>query len=116
MDLVGRAQQALPEHLLDLADLRAVGRGDVVAGTRVEALTRLDPQDLLALRLVREEADVLLELEARLLDEREWRPALLERELVLVHDRANPLTEVEDIVFVGIGHGLLVADLGTANP
>ena len=83
-DLVGGADQARPEHLLDLADLRPVGARDVVRGARVEPLAGLDPQQLDRLRLVREEPDVLLELEPRLLDEAEGRLALRQQELVPV--------------------------------
>src|SRR3954451_3125675 len=69
VEAVRRAQQALAEDLLDLADLRAAVVRDVVAGARVEALARLEAHELDALGLVRVEADVLLEVEARLLDE-----------------------------------------------
>src|SRR4051812_13228658 len=66
---VRRAQEALAEDLLDLADLAARIVGHVVARARVEPLARLQPHELDVLRVVRVEADVLLELEPRLLDE-----------------------------------------------
>src|SRR5204863_212737 len=69
VDAVGRAQEARAEDLLDLADLRPDAVGDVVGRARVEALARLDAQELLGLGLVDVEPDVLLELEALLLDE-----------------------------------------------
>src|SRR6185503_669503 len=70
-DSVRRAKQRAPEHLLDLAELLAVGGGHVVGRGRVETLARLQADQLVRLRPVGEEADVLLELEPGLLDEAE---------------------------------------------
>ena len=104
-----RAQQALAEHLGDLADLRARLVGDVVRRARVKALACLDAQQLLRLALVGVEADVLLELEALLLDEADriaWPVAIGEEELVLVDDELDLLAQDEDVVLIGVGgHG-----------
>ena len=79
-------------------------KGDVVARSRVEPLPGEDPHDLLALGVIREEPDVLLELEPRLLDEAEG-PTLLagpfcsrEGELVLVDHQLEPLVQYEPVL------------------
>ena len=59
------------------------------------------------MRVVGEEADVLLELEALLLHEAErlpgsWLPPFRKRELVLVDDELDPLAQDEAVVRVGV--------------
>ena len=82
------------------------GPGDVVARRRVEPLPGLDREDLGPLALVGVEADVLLELEPRLLHERE--PLALvalrvgQREEVAVDHHRPLLAEEEDVVGVGV--------------
>src|SRR5215211_2656377 len=99
---VRRAQQARPEHLLDLADLDAVRLRHVVAGARVEALAGVDAQQLAALALVDVEADVLLERDALLLDEADALAGLAvlagEEELVAVDDGGPHLAEQEVVL------------------
>ena len=103
VDLVGGAQQARAEDLLDLAELLAGRRRDVVAGGGIEALAGDDLPQLLALGVVGVEADVLLELEALLLDEGERLVGLLrERDLVAVDDRREALAHDEHVVLVRV--------------
>ena len=105
---VGRAQQGLRERFLDLPDLGAVGRRHVVPGPGVESLPGKDPEELLVLGLIREEADVLLELEALLLNEAEGFavPAFVwDRELVLVDHQPEALAQHEPIMGVDVDGG-----------
>jgi hypothetical protein len=84
VDQIGRAKQAFAKGFLDLAYFLAIRHSDVVRGPRIEALPRLDAHQFHRLRVVRIEADVLFELEPRLLNEAEGLVLIREGELVLI--------------------------------
>ena len=85
----------MPNDLLEHADLLAGRRGHVVAAAELHHRAGLDPEELLGLVLVGEEADVLLDRHPLLPHERDRQPA--RRDPVEVHHRPDQLLDLEPI-------------------
>ena len=107
-----RTEERLPEEMVKDADRRTVGRRHVVArAAGIEDGARLQPEELLGLRLVGEEADVLLDRHLLLAHERhraaQRRLAGRERrDAIQVRDRPDQLIdEIPVVLKAVVPHG-----------
>jgi hypothetical protein len=110
VDTPGRAHERDAKDLLERADAFTVGRREVVTAAHVEHLAPLQAEELLALRLVREEADVLFDRKLLLADEGDRLPRARpvgsqRRDAIEVRDRPDELVDEEAVVFESfVGH------------